>query len=281
MTGLASLPLEAAIALAAMFGCMIGSFLNVVAHRLPAMVLAECDGDEAPFTLSFPASHCPSCETPLGWIENVPLLSWLAQRGRCRHCAAPISWRYPLLEALGALAAALAVWRFGVTVDAALAAGVLLALLALAVIDAETGLLPDRITLPLLWAGLIAAGAGYGPGALQAAAAAAAGYLAFEGLNLACRLMTGRDGMGGGDSKLAAAMGAWLGPFGLAWALLAAFAAGALYGLAKKASKLSDQSSVEANELPFGPWLAGSAAAFTLWPELADIAGGWVAVGSF
>lgn len=272
MTSFLTFPPEAAIALAALFGCLIGSFLNVVAHRLPAMVMAAANGAAPQFNLSFPASHCPSCETPLAWHENLPLVSWIAQRGHCRHCAAPISWRYPLLEALGALAAALAIWRFGATVDGVLAAIFLLSLLTLATIDAETGLLPDRITWPLILVGLAAAAIGYGPTFGAATLAAAAGYLGFEGLNLACKLAIGRDGMGGGDAKLAAAMGAWLGPVGLAWALLMAFTVGAVVGLATRRLGQTGEQPTISEEIPFGPWLALAAAVFCLWPELAHMA---------
>lgn len=278
MSGLAALPLEAAAALAGLLGCMIGSFLNVVAHRLPGIVLAEAGGERPALGLAFPASHCPHCDTPLTWRENVPLVSWLLQRGRCRHCSSAISYRYPLLEALGGLAAAACVCRFGFTVEAGLAAAFLLALLALAAIDIEAGLLPDRITLPLLWVGLIAAASSFGPTPAQAILGAAAGYGLLDGLNRLSRLCLGRDGMGGGDAKLAAAMGAWLGPIGLVWALLLAFTAGAAYGVAARKAASADPTG---EELPFGPWLALGAAVLTIWPELVAIGGRWLTSGSF
>ena len=290
MNGLATLPPELAIGLGGLIGLLIGSFLNVVVHRLPAIVVAEAEGREAPASLAFPASHCPKCGSALRWRENLPLLSYLIQRGRCRHCAAAISWRYPALEALGAVLAAVAVWRFGPTVAGAAVAVYLLALLTLAAIDLETGLLPDRITLPLLWLGLILAALGHaatpGLGAGQAILGAAAGYAALDGLNRVTRLCLGREGMGGGDAKLAAAMGAWLGPVPLAWALLLAFVVGSVYGVGALLSKRAPNRPPEprmddaaSDELPFGPWLALGGAIFVAAPEAASFATAWWARG--
>jgi len=281
-------PPEIALPLAVLFGLLIGSFLNVVVGRLPGIVTAEAEGRRPAMSLAYPASHCPKCGAALSWRENLPLLSFLLQRGRCRHCAGRISWRYPILEALGATAGAVAVWRFGVGVEALLVAAFLLSLLALSAIDLEAGLLPDRITLPLLWLGLVAAAFGSGPAPAMAILGAAAGYAALDGLNRLTRLCLGRDGMGGGDAKLAAALGAWLGPEGLAVALLIAFAGGALYGvaalLAKRASKTVATPSKggagdapAGDELPFGPWLALGGAVLSLAPEFAGRALAWLA----
>jgi len=288
MLELAAPPPEIAIPLAGLFGLLIGSFLNVVAHRLPGIVIAEAEGRRPAMSLAFPASHCPQCHATLGWRENIPLLSFLLQRGRCRHCAAAIPWRYPALELLGAAAAALAVWRFGFSLEGARLAVFLLTLLALAAVDLESGLLPDRITLPLLWLGLLIAALGHGPAPAQAILGAAAGYAALDGLNRATRLCLGRDGMGGGDAKLAAAMGAWLGPAPLLWALLIAFATGAIYGVGALLTKWTSnrspatngQTGAAADELPFGPWLALGGAVLATWPELGGAASTWWRFGA-
>ncbi len=271
MTALQLIPPEALIATGALFGCLIGSFLNVVAHRLPQMAVADMEGRDAGLSLAFPASHCPKCAASLSWRENIPLVSFVLQRGRCQHCHAPIAWRYPLLEALGA------VWRLGFGPEGAFAAAALLALLALAAIDLETGLLPDRLTLPLLWAGLGLAAVGFGPAPEAAILGAGAGYLALEGLNGLCRLAIGRDGLGGGDAKLAAALGAWVGAAALPAALLIAFTAGAVYGLSGRV--LFKERPAE--ELPFGPWLAVGGAILLLWPTIADAFAVWLTLGRY
>lgn len=280
MTAIA-LPPEAAILIGGVFGCLVGSFLNVVVHRLPAMVLNEA-AETPVMNLAFPASHCPSCATPLSWRDNIPLASWLLLRGRCRACAMPISWRYPALEALGAAIGALAIWRFGFGVEGLLAAGFLMTLTALAAIDLETGLLPDRATLPLLWAGLIAAAFGKGPDPADAILAAALAYGALTALNLLCRLALGRDGMGGGDAKLAAAIGAWIGLAAIPWSLLISFGAGAVYGIlmrAQRTRRANGSASAAADELPFGPWLALGGAALFCWPEIAAVGAEWLMFG--
>lgn len=280
MTALQTLPAEMLIALGGLFGCLVGSFLNVVAYRLPRIALAEIEGRAPDFSLSFPASHCPACDATLSWRENIPLLSFLAQGGKCRHCAAGIPLRYPILEAMGALLGAAAIWRFGFTVEGGAAAAFLLTLLVLAAIDLETGLLPDRATLPLLWAGLLLAAFGFGPEPRDALLGAALGYGLLEGLNRLCRLAIGRDGLGGGDAKLAAALGAWLGPVALASVLLLAFVLGAVYGVTRSKKAASDAASVSA-ELPFGPWLALAGASALLWPNGFSAARGWLMAGGF
>lgn len=282
----ASLPPAALIMISAVFGCLIGSFLNVVAHRLPLMIAAEEAGEAGGgLSLSYPSSRCPDCGHSLSWYENIPLVSFLLQGGKCRHCGAGISWRYPLLEAAAGALAGLAVWQFGLSLHAAAITAFLLSLLALTAIDLDTGLLPDRITLPLLWLGLIAAAAGHGPAATSAILGAVIGYLTLFALNQIARLMTGEDGMGGGDMKMAAMMGAWLGPEALAVALFIACASGAAYGVSQRlissGDAAMDDPDLPAGAIPFGPWLALGAAILALWPEVSDLVMQWVLYSSY
>ncbi|MBS0375454.1 MAG: prepilin peptidase [Proteobacteria bacterium] len=258
------------VALAGVLGLMIGSFLNVVIHRLPKMLEAEWRADcaaldaaappPAPlrYNLVVPRSACPSCGAPITALQNIPVLSWLALRGRCAACAAPISVRYPLVELVtGALSAAVA-WRFGFGWDAGLALVFTWTLIALTGIDLDTQLLPDSLTLPLLWLGLLAAallGRGAAPVPVDLTSAvlgAAAGYLSLWGVYHAFRLATGKEGMGYGDFKLFAALGAWLGWQMLLPVILFAAGSGAVLGvllivLRRHAREVP---------IPFGPYLA-------------------------
>lgn len=288
MTAFAALPAPALAVIGCLFGCLIGSFLNVVAHRLPLMIEAEEAGDySGEISLSYPASRCPACGHTLSWYENIPLLSFIIQGRKCRHCSAQISWRYPLLEAIAGLLGGLAVWNYGLTIDGLAIGTFLLALLALTAIDLDTGFLPDRITLPMLWLGLIAAATGYGPAPALAILAAAAGYAALDGLNRISRLITGQDGMGGGDMKMAAMMGAWLGPEGLAFAVFLACASGAVYGLLVRLFQRAQPElaapadGLPAGAMPFGPWLALGAAIPALWPEVVSTAIIWLSASGY
>jgi leader peptidase (prepilin peptidase)/N-methyltransferase len=249
-----------AIGLAGLLGLMIGSFLNVVVHRLPLMLQAQWEADttgtplNAPaFNLAVPRSHCPDCQHPLRWHENVPLFSFMALRGRCAHCKAPIAWRYPAIELItaGLFMGVMAQHGWGWT---ALAwAGFSAALVALAAIDADTRLLPDAITQPLLWAGLLVVSLGLLQISLNEALwGAAAGYLFFWSVYWLFKGLTGKDGMGQGDFKLMAALGAWLGWPALLSVVLIASITGALSGIfLKLRGQLSDN-----GELAFGPCLA-------------------------
>ncbi|RZT95002.1 prepilin peptidase [Rivibacter subsaxonicus] len=250
----------------ALLGLCIGSFLNVVVHRLPLMMerawklesaemLGVAAPDVAPLTLSKPASRCPHCGHRIRWYENIPLLSWIALRGRCSACKAPISARYPLVElATGLLFAALA-WRFPAQAPTFVWCGFVAALVALALIDWDTTLLPDSITLPLLWGGLIAAALGWTGIALSTAVwGAVAGYLALWSVYWLFKLTTGKEGMGAGDFKLLAALGAWLGWQMLLPIVLAASLLGAVVGIAMKFGG----SLREGRYVPFGPFLAGA-----------------------
>jgi len=205
-----------------LFGLCVGSFLNVVIHRLPKMLerewRAECAalaGQEAPkaepYNLFVPRSACPSCGHKITALENVPLASWLVLRGKCSGCKARISAKYPVVELLAGVAAAYAAWRFGASLAALGAALFVWFTIALAVIDQETGLLPDDLTLPLVWAGLLLNLWGTFVPIQDAVIGAAAGYLSLWLIYWAFKLLTGKEGMGFGDFKMYAAVGAFLG----------------------------------------------------------------------
>ena len=208
--------------LALVFGLCIGSFLNVVIHRLPLMLerewRAECAAltgqpapQQTPLNLMTPGSRCPSCSHAIRAWENIPLLSWALLRGRCSSCRARISAKYPTVELLAGIGAAVAAWRFGPTLAALGAALFVWFTIALAFIDQETGLLPDDLTLPLVWAGLVLNLGGAFVPLPQAVTGALAGYLSLWGVYWAYKLATGKEGMGYGDFKMNAAVGAFLG----------------------------------------------------------------------
>src|SRR5690606_4408147 len=186
----------------------------------------------ARFDLAFPASHCPACQHPLSAAENIPLLSWLLQRGRCRHCQVPISPRYPLVEAGSALLTALVAWRFGPAWTTLALLVLSWGLIALTLIDIDHHLLPDDLTLPLLWLGLIVNALGIGLTSLEEALwGAVAGYGLLWGVYWIFKLLTGKEGMGQGDFKLLAALGAWLGWQSLPLIILLSSLLGAVLGL--------------------------------------------------
>ena len=261
--------LTATLVVAAVIGLCVGSFLNVVIHRLPKMLdrgwreqCAELAGqapaDAPAYNLIVPRSQCPACGHKIGALENIPVLSYLVLRGHCRACHAPISARYPIVELFAAALAVAAIVRFGAT-PAALAACVFLwMLLALTLIDFDTQLLPDNLTLPLLWAGLLANLLGAAPIAnlRDAVIGAIAGYLALWAVYWLFKLIRGKEGMGYGDFKLLAALGAWLGWPMLPQIVLVSSVLAAIGGIAAMALKRRDR----AAPLPFGPWLAGAGA---------------------
>lgn len=278
MTG--SLAVDAV--LVGVLGMLIGSFLNVVIHRLPRMMerqwAAECrqygqdagllsaaaltEADNEPLSLSKPSSRCPSCGHAIRWYENIPVLSYLALRGRCAGCGTRISPRYPLVElATGALFYACAL-RWGWSLTTAAWCGFSAALVTLACIDWDTTLLPDDITLPLLWAGLLAAVLRWiEVQPVDAVIGAAAGYLSLWSVYWGFKLATGKEGMGYGDFKLFAALGAWFGWQALVPIILLASVIGAIVGIAMKlASTLR-----EGKYVPFGPFLVGGGMAAMLW----------------
>lgn len=255
-------------ALFGILGLLVGSFLNVVIHRLPKMMenrwAAECaelggQAAEEPtldaprFNLLVPRSRCPHCGHPIQWFENIPVVSYLALGGKCRSCRAKISARYPAVELICGALFAWCGWQWGFTWTALAWCGFSAALLALTCIDWDTTLLPDDITLPLLWAGLVAAGLGLIDTSLSDSLwGAVGGYLSLWMVYWAFKLTTGKEGMGYGDFKLYAALGAWLGWQSLIAVILMASLVGAAVGIALKVfSQLR-----EGGYVPFGPFLA-------------------------
>jgi leader peptidase (prepilin peptidase)/N-methyltransferase len=268
MSGLVlGLPAEFTAVLAGFLGLLVGSFLNVVIYRLPKMMerqwaaeCAELAGREPEtgetFNLVLPRSRCSNCGHVIAWYENIPVLSYIFLRGKCSVCGTRFGWRYPAVElATGALFFFCA-WRWGLTATGLAWCGFSAALLALALIDWDTTLLPDDITLPLLWAGLIVAAAGWNPAVPLPVAlwGAVAGYLSLWLVYWAFKLATGKEGMGYGDFKLFAALGAWFGWPALVPMILMASVIGAVVGIAMKFSS----GLREGGYVPFGPFLAGA-----------------------
>ncbi len=247
-------------------GLLIGSFLNVVIHRLPQMLeqqwrldaaamLEQDEPELTPISLSSPASRCPSCGHVIGWYENIPLVSWLVLRAKCSSCGTRISVRYPLIELSTGLLFAACGWFFGAQPTTLLWCGFVAVLVAAAVIDWDTTLLPDDLTLPLLWAGLVAAGLGWSGLPLKDALwGAVAGYLSLWSVYWVFKLATGKEGMGFGDFKLLAALGAWLGWWMILPIVLASSILGAVVGIGMKLSG----GLREGRYIPYGPFLAGA-----------------------
>ncbi|HEX7768787.1 MAG TPA: A24 family peptidase [Dokdonella sp.] len=212
------------------------------------------DSPKPPPDLVFTASHCPQCKHPLSPLDNIPLLSWLALRGRCRYCKAPISLQYPLVEAITALASAVIAWKIGFGWE--LAAGLVLTwvLIAASGIDVRTQLLPDQLTLPLMWLGLLVSLLPLRVDPATAILGAAIGYLSLWSVYWLFKLMTGKEGMGYGDFKLLAALGAWMGPMSLLPTVLLSSLIGALVGGAALALQGRDRGT----PIPFGPFIAAA-----------------------
>ena len=259
---------------AALVGLMVGSFLNVVIHRLPKMMdaewraqCAELRGETVPdtgrYNLWTPRSQCPACKTQLRAIDNVPVLSWLVLRGKCAHCGARISARYPIVELLTGALSAVVAWHLGWGWAGALAVAFTWTLIALTFIDADTTLLPDSLTLPLLWAGLLANVWGTFAPLQDAVLGAAGGYLALWSIFWLFKLVTGKEGMGYGDFKLLAALGAWMGWKMLLPIILISSVVGAIVGivliaLARRGREIP---------IPFGPYLAAAGFIALLYGE--------------
>lgn len=270
-----------AIGLALVLGLLIGSFLNVVIHRLPKMMekdwrqqcelLFEADAAKAPaaasgtetFNLMVPRSRCPHCGHGITALQNIPVISYLALGGKCAGCKAPISPRYPVIELITGLLSAWVIWQLGFT--AAGLAGLFFTwcLIALTMIDADTQLLPDDITLPLLWLGLIVNSFGLFTSLESAVWGAIAGYMVLWSIYWLFKLLTGKEGMGYGDFKLLAALGAWLGWPYLPQIIILSSLVGALVGVAliiiKKRGKEIP--------IPFGPYLATAGWIAFMWGE--------------
>ena len=250
--------------LAGVLGLLIGSFLNVVIYRLPKIMerqwaheCAELAGKEPvaseTFNLVLPRSRCQKCGHQIRWYENIPVLSYLFLRGKCSACGTPISLRYPLVELATAALFFYCVWRWGVTPIGAAWCGFSAAIVAMALIDWDTTLLPDSITQPLLWSGLIIAALKWNNVALSDALwGAVAGYLALWLVYWSFKLATDKEGMGFGDFKLYAALGAWFGWTALVPIILMASIIGAIIGIALKLSS----GLREGGYVPFGPFLA-------------------------
>ncbi len=256
------LPLGVFIGAAALAGLFVGNWLTVLTHRLPRMMerewQAQCmdaAGKPRPpghYGLWSPASHCPACEAPLDRMARIPLLGWLLLRGRCAACHAPIGWRYPVIELLTCALFAGCALRFGATPIALAAMGLSATLVALAWIDFETTLLPDVLTQPLVWAGLLVNLFDAFASVQMAVVGAVAGYLFLWVIFHVFRLLTGREGMGQGDFKLLAALGAWFGIEALPMLLLSASLVGVLIGGALTLTGRARRG----QPLPFGPYLA-------------------------
>lgn len=260
------------VVVSSIFGLLIGSFLNVVIHRLPIMMerewktqCAELAGiaptAEEPLSLVTPRSRCPHCGHPISALENIPILSYLLQKGCCKGCGKGISPRYPLIEALTGLVFGYAAWRFGFSLAGAGAMLFLAIMVALTFIDADTQLLPDDLTLPLLWAGLLVNLFHTFTTLPNAVIGAAAGYLALWSVYWLFKLATGKEGMGYGDFKLLAAIGAWLGWPMLPLVILLSSLVGAIIGialivLAKRGRNVP---------MPFGPYLAIAGVIALFW----------------
>lgn len=270
----------ALLILTALFSLLVGSFLNVVIHRLPVMMerqwrqeateFLSAEGhalppieDSGPYSLWAPRSACPDCGHRITALENIPLLSYLVLRGRCSACGSPISLRYPLVEAATALLSVIVVWHFGLTWQAGAALLLTWALLALAVIDLRTTLLPDSITLPVLWLGLVLNLGELFTDTTSSLVGAVAGYLSLWLVYHGFRLLTGKEGMGFGDFKLFALIGAWLGWQVLPLVILLSALVGAAVGIGLIVLRGRDR----AQPIPFGPYLAAAGFIAMLWGE--------------
>lgn len=251
--------------IAALLGLIVGSFLNVVMLRLPARLewswrrqareflgQPAVAGEDEPPGLAFARSRCPSCKAPIRSWQNIPVVSWLILRGRCASCRTAISWQYPLVEALTALASLAVALKFGFTFEAVAALGLTWSLIALAGIDFRTQLLPDQITLTLLWVGLLLSLRPLFVMPVDAILGAAIGYLSLWSIFWLFKLLTGKEGLGYGDFKLLAALGAWLGPMALLPIVLIASIAGAVIG----GLWLALRHGGESKPFAFGPYLA-------------------------
>ncbi len=261
-------------ALCALLGLLVGSFLNVVIHRLPRMMerewqmqCADLNGQPqpatAPYDLVRPRSACPHCGHAITAGENIPILSYLLLRGRCKGCGAPISIRYPIVEALSALFSGYAAWHFGFGMAGFAALLFIWALLALTFIDFDTQLLPDAITQPLLWLGLLLNLDGTFTSLPNAIIGAVAGYLVLWSVYWLFKLVTGKEGMGYGDFKLLAAIGAWLGWSLLPLTILLSSLVGAVVGIVLIVFARHGRNI----PIPFGPYLAGGGLIALFWGQ--------------
>ncbi|MFN3986511.1 MAG: prepilin peptidase [Rhodocyclaceae bacterium] len=271
MDHFAEAPLALGI-IGAVIGLFVGSFLNVVIHRLPKMMerewlaqAAELRGESPPesvrFNLATPRSRCPHCGHQITALENIPVISYVVLRGKCGHCGAPISRRYPVVELLTAALTGFAAWHFGYGLAAVGAILMLWTLIALTFIDLDTQLLPDNLTLPLVWLGLAFNLGGHFTDLSSAVIGAMAGYLSLWSVFWAFKLLTGKDGMGYGDFKLLAAIGAWLGWQMLPLTILFSSLVGAVVGI----SLIVFARHGRQVPIPFGPYLAAAGVLALFW----------------
>ncbi|WP_354676866.1 prepilin peptidase [Cupriavidus plantarum] len=262
---LAALPPAFLVFAAGLIGLMVGSFLNVVIHRVPRMMehdeanyIAELRGEPLPhperYNLVVPRSACPHCGHQIAAWENIPIVSYLFLRGRCAGCKTRISVRYPLVELTSAVLSALAMWHYGPTVQALAALVMIWALIAATMIDADTQLLPDQITLPLLWLGLLLNLKGVFVPLADAVIGAAAGYLVLWSAYWLFKLVRGKEGMGYGDFKLMGALGAWFGWQALPALVLLSSVVGAIFGILMLVVRRQGRET----PFPFGPFIAGA-----------------------
>ena len=277
---LAQSPLIFAV-VAFLFALLVGSFLNVVIYRLPIMMYRDwqeqCEElqsaetpelPDQPFNIVVPRSACPGCGAQISARQNIPVISYLLLRGRCANCKQGISSRYPLVEALTAVLATIVALRFGFSIEAIMAIGLTFALVAISLIDFDHQLIPDSIALPLLWVGLgmslfhdTIAGTVLFVAPRDAIIGAIAGYLSLWTVYQAFKLVTGKEGMGYGDFKLLAALGAWLGWQSLHLIILLSAVVGALFGVAMILFRGRDRQL----PIPFGPYLAAAGWVTMLW----------------
>ncbi len=257
-----------------LLGLLVGSFLNVVIHRLPIMMQRDWRAQAreflelpaepvATFNLVLPHSHCPHCDHQIRAWENIPLVSWLALRGKCSACRAPISRRYPLVELLCGVLSAYVAWHFGFSWQAGAMLVLTWGLLAMGMIDIDHQLLPDAIVLPLLWLGLIVNGLGLFAPLSNALWGAIAGYLSLWSVYWLFKLVTGKEGMGYGDFKLLAMLGAWGGWQVLPLTILLSSVVGAVLG----SLMLRLQKAESGTAIPFGPYLAIAGWIALLWGD--------------
>ncbi|MEZ5548663.1 MAG: A24 family peptidase [Pseudomonadales bacterium] len=271
--------LFALVAVTGLLGLLVGSFLNVVIYRVPLMLQREWESqcqefisendsaavatNPAPFNLLHPSSHCPHCEAPIRAWQNIPIISYLFLGGRCAQCKTSISIRYPIIEAITGILSCVAVWYFGATWQAAAMLLLSWALIALTMIDFDHQLLPDNITLPLLWLGLVANSFGLFCTLPDALWGAIFGYLSLWSIYWGFKLLTGKEGMGYGDFKLLAMLGAWFGWQLLPMIILLSSLVGAVVGIFIMILKHKGKSV----PIPFGPYLAAAGWIAALWGE--------------
>ncbi len=265
------------ITVVGLVGLLVGSFLNVVIYRLPVMMeqgwrkdcleflgqKAEPDASKEPFNLVYPNSRCPGCGAIIKPYQNIPVISYLCLKGKCAQCSIPISPRYPLIEAFTALTSALVAWHFGVTAQTGFALLLTWSLIALSFIDIDHRLLPDSITLPVLWLGLFLSIFGLYTDSHASIIGAVAGYLSLWGVFHLFKLLTGKEGMGYGDFKLLSLFGAWLGWQYLPAIILLSSLVGAVIGTAMIVLSKHDRNT----PIPFGPYLAAAGWIALLWGQ--------------